>query len=267
MAATRLDQPVLISAEQIRRREFVTTRRGYDPDQVRNYLEELAGQVELMSSMLREARMEAETASHAGSPAVDPYDRLAIRVASLLREADETADRLRGDARRDAERITLEARADADRIRTDAQAQAEEARADAERTLIDAHDKADRTISGLATRKETLVGQLAQMQERLLGVALDLEAAIEAPTISDEEAPAGASAEARDEDEIVDLRPEEPAAEPVGEVRRIVADHILDGLDDPSYEELWDGTETIQLEVPDMPPLDLSWGDDDLSSP
>ena len=33
MSATNLDLPVLISAEQIRRREFVTIRRGYDPDQ------------------------------------------------------------------------------------------------------------------------------------------------------------------------------------------------------------------------------------------
>jgi DivIVA domain-containing protein len=267
MAATRLDHPVLISAEQVRRREFVTTRRGYDPDQVRSYLEELAGQMELMTSMVREARMEAETAISATSPSVDPYERLATRVASLLREADETADRVRGDARRDAERIMLEARADADRVRTDAQAKAEEARADAERTLTDAHEKADRAISGLATRKEALVEQLAQMQGRLLGVALDLEAAIESPADSDEEVPLGASEDAHGDGPIVDLRTEEPAAEPTSEVRRIVADHILDGLDDPSYEELWDGTETIQLEVPDMPPLDLSWGDDDLSSP
>ena len=30
-----LDLPLLPSAEQIRRREFATVRRGYDPDQVR----------------------------------------------------------------------------------------------------------------------------------------------------------------------------------------------------------------------------------------
>ena len=48
MSTTNLDLPVLISAEQIRRREFVTIRRGYDPDQVRGYLEQLADQIELM---------------------------------------------------------------------------------------------------------------------------------------------------------------------------------------------------------------------------
>ncbi len=34
-----LDLPVLMSAEHIRRREFVAVRRGYDPTQVREFLE------------------------------------------------------------------------------------------------------------------------------------------------------------------------------------------------------------------------------------
>ena len=46
MSATELDLPVLASAEQIRRREFATIRRGYDPDQVRHFLEQVAIQVE-----------------------------------------------------------------------------------------------------------------------------------------------------------------------------------------------------------------------------
>ena len=264
MAATRLDHPILISADQIRRREFVTTRRGYDPDQVRHYLDEVAEQVELMGSMIREAQMEAEAATRSVSqPYVDPYERLASRVASLLREADESAERLRAEGRREAERIMVEARTDADRIRTDAQARAEQARDEAERALHEARDQADRTISGLASRREVLVDQLAQMQERLLGVAQELEAAIEVPTEFDDPS-AGAEAAA---DAVVDVRAPEPAVDPRGDVRRIIADDVLEGLDDPSYEELWDGTETIQLDVPDIPPLDLSWGDegDDLN--
>ena len=42
MSATELDLPVLASADQIRRREFVTIRRGYDPDQVREFLQRVA---------------------------------------------------------------------------------------------------------------------------------------------------------------------------------------------------------------------------------
>jgi DivIVA domain-containing protein len=283
MAATRLDHPILVSADQIRRREFVTTRRGYDPDQVRRYLEELAEQVELMSGMLREARMEADTAiGAAAQPTVDPYERLAQRVASLIREADQTAERLRLEGRRDAERIMLEARTDADRIRTDAQAQAGRARAEAEVALHRAREQADRTVAGLATRREALVDQLAQMQERLLGVARELEQAIEAPmgAPGDELGPADDAAVASDGSDpeaveaaatdagastagLVDVRTADEADASSPDVRRIVADDILDGLDDPTHTELWEGTEAIQLDVPDIPPLDLSWGDDD----
>src|SRR5262245_65012096 len=48
-----LDMPVLPSAEQIRRREFATVRRGYDPDQVRDYLFQVAMQVETLERDLR----------------------------------------------------------------------------------------------------------------------------------------------------------------------------------------------------------------------
>jgi DivIVA domain-containing protein len=289
MAAARLDHPIFVSAEQIRRREFVTTRRGYDPDQVRSYLEELASQVELMSAMLREARLEADTAVGAVSPpAVDPYERLAQRVASLIREADETAERLRLEGRRDAERIMLEARGDAERVRAEAELQAGRAQAEAEMALHQAREQADRTISGLATRREALVDQLAQMQERLLGVARELEQAIDVPVDLPQDELAGRDEDAMapgdgmpapangsepiaaeppaDVDEtpgLVDLRSAEEREAAPAEVRRIVADDILEGLDDPAYPALWEGTEAIQLDVPDIPPLDLSWGDED----
>jgi DivIVA domain-containing protein len=289
MAATRLDHPVLMSTDQIRRREFVTARRGYDADQVRAFLEEIASQMDVMASMIRESRMEADAAVRAGSqPQADPYERLAARVSSVIREADETAERLRIEGSREAERMMLEARTQADQIRTDAQAKAEQARAEAQHALLKAREQADRTISGLSARREAVVDQLAQMQERLLGVARDLEAAIVTPidepiegtgdaetdAIGDAETEAVVEAETEgvaeaDEtpeasDEIVDVRSEEEPVPANAAVPLIVADQILEGgLDDPSYEELWEGTETIPLEVPDIPPLDLSWGDED----
>jgi DivIVA domain-containing protein len=270
MAAIRLDHPVLVSGEQIRRREFVTTRRGYDADQVRQYLEEIAGQVDLMGSMIREARLEAETAARAGTKAqTDPYEQLAARVASVLREADDTAERLLTQGRLEADRLLTEARREADHIRTDAQATAEQARADAERALGQARDEADRTISGLASRREALVDQLAQMQERLLGVAHELESAIVTPADvepeEETEAPgaieAGEAAPAiAEEIQVVDVRDDAPSSPPSAPL--IVADEVLEGGADEAIEELWEGTDTIQLDLPDIPPLDLSWGDD-----
>ena len=180
MSTTNLDLPVLISAEQIRRREFVTIRRGYDPDQVRGYLEQLADQIELMRVLLRDAQAEAQSALRTtAQPRRDPYQQLGERVASVIREADQVAETIKTEAHRDAELVTRDARAEADRIRTDAQAKAEDARSQAETALRAAREEADRTIAGLSTRRDALVDQLASMQERLIGVARDLESAMD----------------------------------------------------------------------------------------
>jgi DivIVA domain-containing protein len=244
MSRTELDLPVLVSPEQIRRREFVTTRRGYDPDQVRNYLEQVARQVEQMEGMIREARLESEASARTQAPRVDPYEQLAARLAGLIRAAEAEAERIRRDSMEEAERALREARADADRIRLDAQAKAEEAREAADRALREAREKADRTIAGLDTRRAALMDQLATMQGRLLGVAKELEAAIdrrdEAVTIPDEEAPE----EPSDRTETGSDEPDRVAA-------------------DAAYEELWAGDEAPDLTIPDIPPLDLGWGDED----
>jgi DivIVA domain-containing protein len=295
MSATNLDLPVLISPEQIRRREFVTIRRGYDPDQVRDYMEQLADQVALMQTLLREARQEAEAALRATErPRIDPYEELAKRVSGVIREADAAADQIRGGAFRDAERMTHEARADADRIRTDAQARAEELRAAAEAASQDARAQARRTIAGLAERRDALVEQLAAMQERLVAVAHDLERTIEIegpPTPESEVAAEVTDAEAA-EAEDASAASEPPASStvappppPPSEPERVIdvteaedahptptgsGEDLFSELDDPAYEELWEGTQAMRLEMPDIPPLDLDWGEvdeEDLEDP
>jgi hypothetical protein len=32
------------------------------------------------------------------------------------------------------------------------------------------------------------------------------------------------------------------------------------GILDPSYEELWEGTDAMRLDLPEIPALDLDWG-------
>jgi cell division initiation protein len=256
MPSTELDLPVLASAEQIRRRQFVTVRRGYDPEQVRDYLERVAAHVEQMEAMMREARLEAEAATQtASSPKTDPYEQLGARVAGVIRAADEEAERIRRETRQETERILREARADADRIALDAQSRAEEAKAESERVLREAREHADRDISGLAARREGLVEQLSAMQQRLLAVARDLEAAIEPGS-----------------DSVVETLPEVPAQSLSGAESELGRDAgvleperdevLRPGVDSPR-EELWGGTETIDLSIPDIPPLDLDWGDEE----
>lgn len=293
MSATNLDLPILASAEQIRRREFVTIRRGYDPDQVRAYLEQLADQVELMRSMLREAKNEADAAIRASAqPQPDPFERVGQRVANVIREADEAAEAIRGEARADAERLVHDARVEADRIRTDAQAKAEEARSRADVAVRSAREEADRTIAGLAMKRDALVDQLASMQERLVGVAKDLENAMDVqvslPDITpisklldpdaDDEGNGHAAPTASAAPASTEPGPPASGGEPAGsdEAKATAddAEHVVVVADaeapaaeptvlDPSYEELWEGTDAIELTMPDIPALDLDWGDDE----
>jgi DivIVA domain-containing protein len=289
MSTTNLDLPVLISAEQIRRREFVTIRRGYDPDQVRGYLEQLADQIELMRVLLRDAQAEAQSALRTtAQPRRDPYQQLGERVASVIREADQVAETIKTEAHRDAELVTRDARAEADRVRTDAQAKAEDARSQAETALRAAREQADRTIAGLSTRRDALVDQLAAMQERLIGVARDLESAMDVEvaipdlasikdlrlepdelegsmqdqdtgpngTVSSTSAADAAETEADLETGSEASAIREPAIV-VGEAGD-VADDDGSTILDPSYDELWEGTDAMQL---DIPALDLDWGD------
>jgi DivIVA domain-containing protein len=255
MSPAELDLPVLLTPDHIRRREFVTTRRGYDPDQVRDYLEQLAMQVEAMESMVHEARLGAESAMQAQASRADPYEQLAGRVGDLLRSADQEAARIRREAGEEADRVLREARAEADRVRLDAQTRAEEARAEAERHLRSARERADRTIAGLSTRRDELVQQLSQMQERVIGVAKELEDAIERPDSVD------------DIREIPDVEPARPA--PVADTWAGWAEPTTQGPDpqdpppEPQAEELFTSSETVDLTFPEIPPLDLAWDDED----
>ncbi|MEW6059479.1 MAG: DivIVA domain-containing protein [Actinomycetota bacterium] len=243
MSSTDLDLPVFSSPEQIRRRQFVTTRRGYDPDQVREYLGLVARQVERMEEVIRGVRLGGESTAHARPPAPDAYEELASRLAGLVRAAEGEAERMRREASEEADRTLREARADADRIRLDAQAKAEEAREAAERALQDARERADRTIAGLEMRRNDLTEQLSTMQARLLGVARELESAIER---RDETVTITDIADTTDTADSVDVRAPQPATAAKG-----------------GSEELWTGTETFDLSIPDIPPLDLRWDDEE----
>jgi DivIVA domain-containing protein len=249
MSPTELDLPLLPSAEQIRRREFATIRRGYDPEQVRDYLRQVAAQVETLERQVREARLEVESVRSSApqpepevqpevqaTPEVDAYEELAVRLADLIRAADGQAGKIMSEAQTEASRQMNESRAEADRIRTDAQSQAEEARQQGDEVLHHAKVEAERVLSTLSTRREHLVDQLQQMQSRLLGVAQELESAL-----------------GEDED---DGPVTTSAAEPA-------PPHEDPDIADPNYEALWVSSETATMNVGDIPAMDIDFGDDD----
>jgi DivIVA domain-containing protein len=209
-----LDLPLLPSAEQIRRREFATVRRGYDPDQVREYLQGVAGQVETLERELRGPRKEtkaqgsstpggppappattgqdmtpatpaattpAPTMPSPAAPAQDPYEVIAKRFAGVLATADKEATAALAEAKAEADRILKEARSEADRIKLDAQGRAEQAKQQGTDSLAEAKREAERILGSLSERREVLVTQMHDMQSKLLSVAKELESSMDAP--------------------------------------------------------------------------------------
>lgn len=242
-----LDLASAPSAEQIRRREFATIRRGYDPDQVRDFLVAVGDSVEHLEEDLRDARNVATTeasrprvtnAPAPVSPASDPYEALGKRFAGLLGSADKEAQRLVADAKAESTRILTEARAEADRIRVNAQARAEEARDESLALLEKSRVEAERTLTGLSTKREALVDQLQTMRTRLLSAAGDLAVVIEKPEGA---APAPA-----------------PKAKPAAPAP---PEHEAD-LSDPRYEDLWVSSEEDPMGVSDLSSLELDFDEE-----
>ena len=260
MPTSDLDMPLLPSAEQIRRREFATVRRGYDPQQVRAYLTSIANQVGTLERELSQLRLEAGSSAAARSErpteqaaagpiqtpeasAGDPYDALSKRFASLIEIADQEAEQILENARSESARALDEARSEADRIRVDAQAHAEEARQEGTDLLERAKTESDRLLLGLAERRRGLVTQLEEIRGKLIEVAEDLAEPIQA----------AARADAEDSDlvEATDDATEDATDE---------ATEDADGSVDPRYEDLWVNKDE-SLQIPDLASIDLEFDD------
>jgi len=262
MSTSDLDMPLLPSAEQIRKREFATVRRGYDPQQVRAYLTSIAKQVGTLERELSQLRLEVGSAAARDqaderSPAssepaaaafesADPYDALSKRFATLIEIADQEAERILENARSESEDTLTQARSEADRIRVDAQAHAEEARQDGTDLLERARIESDRMLAGLAERRHGLVTQLEEMRTKLLAVADDLVIPIEEAVRAEEE---DANLIGQD-DAHTQQTPEG------GEDAAAASETPLD----PRYEVLWvQKDESIQ--IPDLSAIDLEFDD------
>ena len=180
MSSTGLDLPLLPSAEQIRRRMFARVRRGFDPDQVHDYLMQIADQIETLEEEVREARLSSEAPAPQPAPAQrDPVSEMADRIGDIVRTAERHAQERRAEVEEESRTILAESRAEADRIRLDAQSRAEELRQESSDMLSRARTEADRALGNLAVRRQDLLEEFRTMRERLLGVADDLEAVVE----------------------------------------------------------------------------------------
>jgi DivIVA domain-containing protein len=173
------------SAGRIRHPTFATVFRGYDPNQVLEYLSGVADHVEALESKVQQVELELKESRRQGialqdkvSGGQDPYDTISARVADLVRMFDQDVERLRAEAEAEVQRLLADARTEAERTRLDAQDKAAETRADAERTLRDARIETEHALSSLTSRRDALVGELRILRDRILDTVKGLETTI-----------------------------------------------------------------------------------------
>ncbi len=191
---------------------FGTVRRGYDPDQVLEYVSRLTEHLDALETEVR--RLQGELSQRdadeeeLAATARDEYEGVGARVADLMRTFDQDVGKLRQDAEAEAERIVAEAKAEADRIqheaeksrgeaaakaervqakarteadkiRLDAQSTAEEVRLQATEALAEAKRESDRVLSSLASRHAALMEELRVIRDRMVDTTRGIEATIE----------------------------------------------------------------------------------------
>ena len=212
----------------------------------------------------------------------------------ILSEARADAERILADAEAAAAELRSQAEAEAEELRSQAQTALREARERANRTIDGLSTKREELVSQLAAMQGRLeavardLGSAIAIPDDLTapeGVAepppgssvwsaggraegdhlpatqegLGSEAATTEPSDAVETAAEGVLAEepiVLHEAEGGDVEIEDDHGEPEGDLDDEAQMAILDH----AFEGLWEGSDP-QLELPDMPPLDLDWGD------
>ncbi len=188
-----------VSTDRLREPAFKTVKRGYDPDQVLEYLTRVADRVQALEtkvgalgSDLQQAREERDAALSIQSVHSPPGESASAHMRDLTVAFDEDVKRLRGEAEADALRLRAEAEVESERILADARREAQRAqvrseaiRAAAEVSLEDAQDEAVKVVSDLAKRREATLRELSACHQQILEIVTNLAATIEEEQLSD----------------------------------------------------------------------------------
>jgi hypothetical protein len=160
---------------------FTTVLRGFDPDQVRDYILRLAARVEALEAELEETRAQRDTArKHYGAARDDAYNELGQRMADVLRMADHQADKIRREADEESKQRVSQSKQLAQQIEREADERAERLRAEGEETLQRARIERDELLGGLTATRDLALADLSATRDHLTGIVERLNIAMEA---------------------------------------------------------------------------------------
>ena len=151
----------LLAPDDVARHTFTTVRRGFDPKEVRAYLESLAHGLTSLAEREQELLEDlAATERRAQNPVLDEAALVAAlgqQTARVLHSAHEVADEQLTKAKEEAERLVSDATEQAQAVRTSAESETTERmaaiEAEAERLVAEATERSSALIEGAQQRQ------------------------------------------------------------------------------------------------------------------
>ena len=173
------------SPEEIENKEFLTTLRGYDRDEVRAFLKAVASDV-------RVSQVEAASSPHAPG---DAYESLGQELGQMLKVPKESSDQLKRKAEAEATGMRRRAEEESKSLREAASNAARRLTEEAEQHAIQVRAAADREAAektrGAAERLERLQSAETKLRQRLYTIEMvlhsmrdDLESGSKEPSMT-----------------------------------------------------------------------------------
>lgn len=136
-----------LAPDDVARHTFASVRRGFDPGEVRDYLESLAAGLRAQADHERELHQQiADAEDRAANPVLDEMTLTAAvgkETARVLQSAHEAASEVTANARAEADRLLAEATEAAEQVRTRADAHLAERTAEAETTTAQLKERTE----------------------------------------------------------------------------------------------------------------------------
>lgn len=187
------DNPVVgsgssLSPEEVAHRGFASTFRGFDPAEVRAFLEKVAGEMRHLRDRYHETdRLRREAENRAAHPTLDEATlagALGEETARILRSAQEAAADIKAKAEENVERILAEAHEQAARLRAESEgilakrtAEADAAAASiregaeswAEQVRARATEEAEQVVAAARDEGRTILEEAQSLRAKVLG--------------------------------------------------------------------------------------------------
>jgi DivIVA domain-containing protein len=176
----------LLAPDDIARHSFTTVRRGFDPKEVRTYLESLAHGLSSLAQREQELLEDlAATERRAQNPVLDEGALVAAlgqQTARVLHSAHEVADEQVTKAREEAERLVSDATEQAQAARASAESEAAERMAavevEAERLVAEATERSSALIEGAQRDSDELRARAKEECRSMVEEAQQLRARV-----------------------------------------------------------------------------------------